>query len=98
MFTKSNASRKQELSINLEKRKFMGKVGKYATVGVGGMAILMTPTLSSANNYMKVMGNNGWGNGNQAAPGKSLYHNRAENTKEPGTPANNDKHGVSDPQ
>ena len=24
-------------------------------------------------------GNNGWGNGDQRAPGNSLYHNRAEN-------------------
>ena len=28
--------------------------------------------------------NNGWGNGDQAAPGNSLTHNRAENNVTPG--------------
>ena len=28
--------------------------------------------------------NNGWGNGDQAAPGNSLTHNRAENNTTPG--------------
>ena len=36
--------------------------------------------------------NNGWGNGNQSAPGNSLAHNKAENNVTPdaehnGTPA-----------
>ena len=84
-------------SVDLKKRAFMGKVGKYA-IGAG-MATLMTPTLSTAGNYgTRVKGNNGWGNGDQAAPGGSLPHNQAENTIPAGTPANNDKHGVSDPQ
>lgn len=60
-------------TIDLEKRKFIGKCGKYA-VGAG-MAILMTPTASSAISSM----NNGWGNGDQRAPGESLPHNNAEN-------------------
>lgn len=29
-------------------------------------------------------GNNGWGNGDQNAPGNSLTHNRAENNVRPG--------------
>ena len=28
--------------------------------------------------------NNGWGNGNQSAPGNSLTHNKAENNVTPG--------------
>lgn len=28
----------------------------------------------------KTKGNNGWGNGDQSAPGKSLNHNKAENS------------------
>lgn len=40
----------KEANIDLEKREFMGKVGKYAAVGAG-MATLMTPTLSTAGNY-----------------------------------------------
>ncbi|WP_201352052.1 hypothetical protein [Hydrogenimonas urashimensis] len=36
--------------VDAKKRAFMKKFGKYAVVGAG-MATLMTPTLSSANNY-----------------------------------------------
>jgi len=97
MFNRSEETNKNEASVDLRKREFMGKFGKYAVVGAG-MATLMTPTLSTANSYGRVpQGNNGWGNGDQAAPGGSLPHNQAENTIPAGTPANNDKHGVSDP-
>jgi len=41
---------KKDASVDLKKREFMGKVGKYAVVGAG-MATLMTPTKSSACNY-----------------------------------------------
>jgi len=87
------STKKDEINVDLQKRKFMGKVGKYA-IGAG-MATLMTPTLSTAGNYGC---NNGWGNGDQCAPGNSLIHNQAENTIPAGTPANNEMHGVSDPQ
>ena len=40
----------EEVNINLKKREFMGKMGKYAVVGAG-MATLMTPTTSTANCY-----------------------------------------------
>ncbi len=94
--TKKEANVDVEENVDLEKREFMEKAGKYA-VGAG-MATLMTPTLSTAGNYVTpVKGNNGWGNGNQAAPGESLEVNQAENTIPP-TDANNDKHGTSDPQ
>ena len=75
---KVNDTINKEMSIDFEKRKFMDKVGKYA-VGAG-MATLMTPTLSTADNYKArgPQGNNGWGNGDQAAPGNSLTHNQAE--------------------
>ena len=92
----NNVANKEE-NVDLKKREFIGKVGKYAAVGAG-MATLMTPTLSTAGNYgRRVQGNNGWGNGDQGAPGNSLFHNQAENTVPAGTPANNGKHGVSDP-
>ncbi len=39
-----------EVSVDLEKRKFMSKFGKYAAVSAG-MAVLMNPTASSANSY-----------------------------------------------
>ena len=35
-----------EVSVDLEKREFMSKFGKYAVVGVG-MAALMTPKASA---------------------------------------------------
>jgi hypothetical protein len=85
---------KNEANVDLKKREFMGKVGKYAAVGAG-MATLMTPTLSTAGNYDA---NNGWGNGDQSAPGESLPVNQAENTIPAGTPANNEDLGVSNPQ
>lgn len=90
---KINDVTNEESNIDLKKREFMGKVGKYA-IGAG-MATLMTPTLSTAGNYGC---NNGWGNGDDCAPGNSLFHNQAENTVPAGTPANNGKHGVSNPQ
>ena len=40
----------KNLEINADKRAFMKKFGKYAVVSAG-MATLMTPTKSSANNY-----------------------------------------------
>ncbi len=86
----------KEANVDLEKREFMGKVGKYAAVGAG-MATLMTPTLSTANSYSTLLQNNGWGNKDQCIPGKS-YLNQAENTDPVGVPANNDKHGLSDPE
>lgn len=67
-------------SVDSTKREFMVKAGKYAVVGAG-MATLMTPGASSAGNYVhyKLKGNNGWGNGDDYAPGNSLDHNNAEN-------------------
>jgi hypothetical protein len=61
-------------SVDLKKREFMGKFGKYAALSAG-MAVLMNPTASTANSYQ----NNGWGNGDQTAPGNSLPNNNAEN-------------------
>ena len=49
MSTELNDLTEQEVNVDLKKREFMGKVGKYA-VGAG-MATLMTPTLSTAGNY-----------------------------------------------
>lgn len=94
MSTQVNDTSKKKSNVDLEKREFMGKVGKYAAVGAG-MATLMTPTLSTASNYKC---NNGWGNGDQCAPGNSLPVNQAENTIPAGTPANNEMHGESNPQ
>jgi len=37
-------------NVDLQKRAFIGKFGKYAVVGAG-MATLMTPTASSASSY-----------------------------------------------
>ena len=94
----NSVNTKQKIEIDAEKRAFMKKFGKYAAVGAG-MATLMTPTLSSAGNYGRSSGcNNGWGNDDQCAPGNSLRHNQAENTIPAGTPANNGKHGNSNPQ
>lgn len=98
MSTKINEVTKEKASVDLKKREFMGKVGKYAAVGAG-MATLMSPTLSTAGNYSVggPSGNNGHGNGDQPAPGNSLYSNQAENTEPAGTPAQNDKFPDSDP-
>lgn len=87
------STKDKKANIDMDKREFMGKVGKYA-IGAG-MATLMTPTLSTAGNYGC---NNGWGNGDQCAPGNSLTVNQAENTIPAGTPANNEMHGESNPQ
>ncbi len=67
---------KKEVNVDVQKRTFMKKFGKYAAVGAG-MAVLMNPTSSSAKNYKHP--NNGFGNGNQNAPGGSEFHNNAEN-------------------
>jgi len=45
-----------EVSVDVQKRAFMSKFGKYAAVSVG-MATLMTPTLSTAGNYCRHGGN-----------------------------------------
>ena len=50
MSTELNDLTEQEISVDLKKREFMGKMGKYAVVGAG-MTVLMTPTASSANNH-----------------------------------------------
>ncbi|GIU00030.1 hypothetical protein TSL6_05360 [Sulfurovum sp. TSL6] len=73
MSNKLNKKTETDVTIDLEKRKFIGKCGKYA-VGAG-MATLMMPTVSSAISSC----NNGWGNGDQCAPGNSLPNNNAEN-------------------
>ncbi len=39
-----------EVRVDLQKREFMSKFGKYAVVSAG-MATLMTPTVSTAGNY-----------------------------------------------
>ena len=99
MSVKLDDVREKSTNIDLEKRKFMGKFGKYAMVGAG-MATLMTPTASSAFNsgVQRIKGNNGHGNGDQPAPGRSLFHNEAENDFTPaGNPHNNDKFPDSDP-
>ena len=87
----------EEASVDSKKRDFMVKAGKYA-VGGAGMATLMTPGISSAGNYgrppRRHRGNNGWGNGDQSAPGKSLHRNRAENDKRERVHRN---HGVAKP-
>ena len=88
-----------EVSVDLEKRKFMSQFGKYAVVSVG-MAALMTPNASASFNsgVSRIKGNNGHGNGDQPAPGNSLLHNAAENNSHPaGNPHNNDKFPDSDP-
>ena len=85
---KVNSETNKEASVDLEKREFMEKAGKYAA-GVG-MATLMTPTLSTANSYE----NNGWGNGPDSAPGNSRDNNGAEN-EDGGT---HQIHGDADPQ
>jgi hypothetical protein len=66
---------KKEENVDVKKREFMGKFGKYAALSAG-MAVLMNPTASTANSYGQ---NNGWGNGDQTAPGNSLENNNAEN-------------------
>jgi hypothetical protein len=45
-----DATKEVNTTVDAQKRAFMKKFGKYAIAGAG-MATLMTPTLSSANNY-----------------------------------------------
>ena len=42
--------KKEEISVDLKKREFINKVGKYAVVGAG-MTTLMTPSASARNCY-----------------------------------------------
>lgn len=74
MSSKSDNVIDNSTNVDLEKRKFIGKCGKYAIVGAG-MATLMTPTTSSAISSL----NNGWGNYDQGCPGGSCPNNNAEN-------------------
>ena len=46
------------------------------------MRILTTKEMSAVSGGCKA--NNGWGNGDDNAPGNSLTHNRAENNVRPG--------------
>lgn len=83
MSRKLDESNNNEAIVDLQKREFMGKFGKYAIVGAG-MATLMTPNASASFNSgckprRGPQGNNGWGNGDQRAPGNSGPHNHAEN-------------------
>ena len=90
MSTELNDLTEQEANVDIKKREFMDKMGKYALVGAG-MATLMTPTASSAGNYGR---NNGWGNGDQCSPGRSSHRNRAENDR--GRRIHS-RHGASNP-
>ncbi len=81
----------EKTSVDSTKRDFMVKAGKYAVVGAG-MAALMTPGASTAGNYTRPKCNNGWGNGDQCAPGNSLPHNNAENGG-----GSHQNHGISNP-
>ena len=67
----------EETNVGSSRRDFIAKAGKYAVVGAG-MAALMTPGASAAKKY-KIKGNNGFGNGDQDAPGNSCTNNNAEN-------------------
>jgi len=58
------------------KREFMKKFGVYAATAPVGMYMLMTPSASA---HAMSDQNNGWGNGDQRAPGNSWRHNKAEN-------------------
>lgn len=77
-----------ETMVDLQKREFMGKFGKYAIVGAG-MATLMSANASGSFNSgcrthkepRGPQGNNGWGNGDQRSPGGSGPHNNAENNR-----------------
>jgi len=66
---------KEELEIDSKKREFIKKFGSYAATAPIGMYMLMTPSTASAQSSS----NNGWGNGDQSAPGNSGSHNNAEN-------------------
>jgi hypothetical protein len=69
--------------VDSKKRDFMKKFGTYAATAPLGMYMLMTPSTSAAvqsGSSTRVKGNNGWGNGDQRAPGRSLNVNQAENT------------------
>ena len=87
MFRKLEETNNNEANVDLEKREFIGKFGKYAIVGAG-MTALMTPNASASFNSgcrprrpRGPQGNNGWGNGDQRAPGHSGPHNNAENNR-----------------
>lgn len=69
-----------ETEVDTTKREFMKKFGKYAATAPVGMYMLMTPSMSSAvSSGSRIPRNNGWGNGDQRAPGYSLFNNKAEN-------------------
>jgi len=68
----------QELNIDLKKREFMDKMGKYAIVGAG-MATLMTPTASSANNYGTRCGTGKKHHGWKKHHARKNHHRRGRN-------------------
>ena len=62
----NSVNTKQEIEVDVEKRAFMKKFGKYAAVGAG-MSVLMGPGVSTANAY----GNPGFGSaGRGGGPGQ----------------------------
>ena len=66
------------------RRNFLKKAGKFA---IYTPPALMVMSNASAKYVKATTGNlkcnNGWGNGDQCAPGNSLNHNNAENSKNP---------------
>jgi len=65
-----------ENKVDSTKREFMKKFGTYAATAPVGMYMLMTPSTSA---HATSNQNNGWGNGDQRSPGRSLPNNNAEN-------------------
>ena len=80
---KVNSKTSKETNVDVERREFMGKAGKYAAVGAG-MATLMTPTLSTAGNYGKKS------NGRRGTPDQNSVHTT---TKDHGSSNNRDING-----
>jgi len=65
--------------MNTSRRSLLKKIYVApAVIALGSM--VLTTNVNGASSLSK-KGNNGWGNGDQSAPGNSLNNNNAENNK-----------------
>lgn len=60
-----------------ERREFLRRAGKFAAVTPPAITLMLTAASVPA--YATGSANNGLGNGDQTAPGNSLFNNGAEN-------------------
>lgn len=63
------------------RRNILKKAYVAPAIVVLGSMTFATDSSAGGSSLKSKSGNNGWGSGDQKAPGRSLYRNRAENSR-----------------